>query len=152
MKKKIRSFLVFLKNNNPWLLFLWSEHQRYKGIKHLKKWNDVEAVNKLYRDFSGKYPNLNNPKTFSEKQQWLKLNYQNPLMTICADKWEVREYLKKKGYGALLSNVISVHDTIKDFQVEKLPKNFVVKATHGSGWNLICTDKANELIGFGGKK
>ena len=105
MKKKIRSFLVFLKNNNPWLLFLWSEHQRYKGIKHLKKWNDVEAVNKLYRDFSGKYPNLNNPKTFSEKQQWLKLNYHNPLMTIGAlIKWEVRESLhQRKGiYAAII--------------------------------------------------
>lgn len=139
----MRAFLVNLKNTIPFLLYIWSLQQKRNGIKNLKKYSDKEAILKLYKDYSGELPNLEQPITFSEKQQWLKLNYQNPLMTICADKWEVREYLKKKGYGALLSNVISVHDTIKDFQVEKLPKNFVVKATHGSGWNLICTNKNN---------
>lgn len=137
----MRAFLVNLKNTIPFLLYIWSLQQKLKGIKNLKRYSDKEAILRLYKDYSGKLPNLEQPITFSEKLQWMKLNYQNPLMTICADKWEVRDYLKKKGYGALLSNIISVHDTIKDFQVEKLPKNFVVKATHGSGWNLICTDK-----------
>ena len=137
----MRSFLVNLRNTVPFLLYIWSLQQKRKGIKSLKKHSDKEAVLKLYKDYSGNLPNLEQPITFSEKLQWMKLNYQNPLMTICVDKWEVRDYLKKKGYGALLSNVISVHDTIKDFQVDKLPENFVVKATHGSGWNLICTDK-----------
>ena len=137
----MRAFLVNLKNTIPFLLYIWSLQQKLKGVKNLKKYSDKEAILKLYKNYSGKLPNLEQPNTFSEKLQWMKLNYQNPLMTICADKWEVRDYLKKKGYGALLSNVISVHDTINDFQVEKLPKNFVVKATHGSGWNLICTDK-----------
>jgi hypothetical protein len=139
----MRAFLVNLKNTIPFLLYIWTLQQKLKGVKNLKKYSDKEAVLKLYKNYSGKFPNLEQPITFSEKLQWMKLNYQNPLMTICADKWEVRDYLKKKGYGALLSNVISVHNTIKDIQLEKLPKNFVVKATHGSGWNLICTDKEN---------
>jgi hypothetical protein len=137
----MRAFLVNLKNKTPLLLYIWSLHQKRKGIKNLKKYSDKEAVLNLYKNYSGTLPNLDQPITFSEKLQWMKLNYHNPLMQITADKWEVRAYLKKKGYGALLSTVISVHDTIKDFDVQKLPKNFVVKATHGSGWNLICTDK-----------
>tara|TARA_B100000795_G_C22789070_1_gene436040 strand:+ start:1427 stop:2365 length:939 start_codon:yes stop_codon:yes gene_type:complete len=143
MKKKIRSFLVSLKNKNPWLLFLWSEQQRYKGIKHLKKWNDLEVVNQLYLDFSGKYPNLNNPKTFSEKQQWLKLNYHNSLMTRCADKIEVRSYIKEKGHTHILSDVLAVYNNIKEFNLQALPKRFVLKATHGSGWNLIVKEQTS---------
>ena len=133
--------IVKLKNKIPFLFYIWSLQQKFKGIKNLKKYSDKEAIIKLYKDYSGKLPDLEKPNTFSEKLQWMKLNYQNPLMTICSDKWEVREYLTKKGYKALLSNVISVHDNIQDFHPEKLPKNFVVKATHGSGWNLICKDK-----------
>jgi hypothetical protein len=137
----MRTFLVNLKNKIPFLLYIWSLQQKRKGIKNLKKYTDKEAVLRLYKNYSGTFPNLEQPTTFSEKLQWMKLNYHNPLMKTTADKWEVRAYLKEKGYGALLSTVISVHDTIKDFDVQKLPKNFVVKATHGSGWNLICTDK-----------
>lgn len=137
----LREYLVKLKNTNPWLLLLWSEWQRYKGIKSLKRWNDLEVINKLYHNFSGKYPNLENPTTFSEKQQWLKLNYHNPLMTRCADKIEVRSYIKEKGYGHILSDVLAVYNNIKEFNIQVLPNKFVLKATHGSGWNLICKDK-----------
>ena len=75
--------------------------------------------------------------------QWLKLNYKNPLMTICADKWLVREYLKTKGYEDLLCNVIMVIDKLDDFNLDLLPNQFAAKATHGSGWNLICESKKN---------
>lgn len=139
--KIMRVFLVNLKNKTPFLLYLWSLQQKLKGKRYLKKYSDKEAINKLYKEYSGKTPKIDTPTTFSEKLQWMKLNVQDPLMTTMADKWEVRAYLKSKGYGHLLSTVISVHDTLLDFDIKKLPKKFVVKATHGSGWNLICTDK-----------
>jgi hypothetical protein len=91
----MRTFLVNLKNKIPFLLYIWSLQQKRKGIKNLKKYSDKEAVLRLYKNYSGKTPNLENPITFSEKQQWLKLNCHNPLMTICADKWEVRNYLEE---------------------------------------------------------
>jgi hypothetical protein len=137
----MREFLVRVKNTTPFLLYIWSLQQKRIGVRHLKKYTDKEAILNLYKNYSGKLPNIETPLTFSEKLQWMKLNYHNPLMKTIADKWEVRDYLKKKGYSSILSNVISVHDTIKDFDIKKLPKKFVVKATHGSGWNLICTDK-----------
>jgi len=139
----MRAFLVSLKNKNPYLFYLWSLDQKRKGIKSLKTYSDKDAIIKLYKDYCGKTPNLDNPKTFSEKLQWMKLYYHNPLMTVCADKVEVRDYLIGEGYKNLLSNVIKVYDSISDFKIKELPDKFVVKATHGSGWNLICTSKNN---------
>lgn len=137
----IRSYLVNLKNKNPFLFYLWSYNQKQKGIKKLKQFSDKEAIVKLYEDYSEKKPNLENPTTFSEKLQWLKLYYHNELSTICADKYEVRAYLIKKGYADLLNEVIAVYDNINDFDSTVLPEKFIIKATHGSGWNLICTNK-----------
>lgn len=137
----IRKILVNAKNNNAFLYYIWSKNQQRKGANHLKNFTDKEAIEKLYQEYSGKLPNLANPSTFSEKLQWLKLNYHNPLMTICADKVGVREYLNQKGYGSLLNNIHAVYEKAADFKVEDLPEKFVLKATHGSGWNLICTNK-----------
>lgn len=44
----------------------------------------------------GRKANLENPNTFNEKIQWLKLNWYDPLAIKCADKFEVREYVKKQ--------------------------------------------------------
>lgn len=134
--------LVHLKNNNPFLYYFWTVQQKKKGDNALQQLSDKEAIIDLYKTYSGKVPDLENPKAFSEKQQWMKLNYHNPLMTTCADKYEVREYLKQKGYGHLLNGVLGIYDSIEELDIAKLPIQFVLKATHGSGWNLICTDKS----------
>ena len=143
MKIKFRNLLVSIKNKNPWLLYFWSEYQRYIGIIHLKKWNDFEAVNSLYENFSGKKLELHSPNSFSEKQQWLKLYYHNPLMTKCADKIEARYYVTEKGYSDILNDVLAIYNKIEDFNIFDLPDQFVLKASHGSGWNLIVKEKTN---------
>ncbi|TKZ35414.1 glycosyl transferase, partial [Brachyspira catarrhinii] len=55
-----------------------------------------ENLKKLFKIGTGYELNLENPKTFNEKLQWLKLYYHNPLMTKCADKYLAREYIKDK--------------------------------------------------------
>ena len=137
----MREFLVNLKNTNPFLLYIWTKQQQKKGKISIAKFSDKEAIINLYSSYAGRKPNLTNPTTFSEKLQWLKLNYQNPLQTNCADKFLVRDYLTNKGYESILSKVILVVEQIEDLNIKSLPKKFVIKATHGSGWNLICTDK-----------
>lgn len=141
MKKKIRSFLVSLKNNNLLFFYIWSESLRHRGIRELKKFSDVQAINKLYFSYSGRYPDLENPKLFSEKMQWLKLNYFDAELQIAADKFKVREYLSKKGYSGLLNEILQIYENIDDLKLKDLPKGFVIKASHGSGWNLIVRDK-----------
>lgn len=138
----MRNYLVSLKNNTPWLLLIWHRLLLIKGRKQSKKLSDLEAVNQLYFNYSGRYPNLEDPKTFSEKQQWMKLNYENPLMTICADKFLVRDYLLKKGYKSILSTVLGYYKSIEEIDLSVLPTKFVLKASHGSGWNLIVHNKA----------
>jgi hypothetical protein len=142
MISKLRAILVNLKNNNPWLLYLWLEKHRKKGIVALRTKNDLEAINELFKNYSGRLPNLESPKAFGDKQQWLKLNYHNPLMTICSDKYEVRDYIKKKGYNHTLNELLMVFDDVKDFDQTTLPNRFVIKASHGSGWNFVCREKS----------
>lgn len=141
MFRVLSSYLVALKNSNPWLLLLWHVllHQRSK--REIRKYTDKEAVDRLYHNFSGRYPDIENPVLFSEKQQWLKLKYRDDLMPICVDKLEVRRFLKDKGYANHLNEILAVYENIDEFNIDILPNRFVLKATHGSGWNLVCKDK-----------
>ena len=95
-----------------------------------------------YYSMLGKRLCLNPPVDFNEKLQWLKLHYRNPLMVTCADKWAVREYVKAKIGGKYLAECIGVYDDVEKIPFESLPQQFVLKATHCSGWNIICPDKS----------
>ncbi|MEK5066209.1 ATP-grasp fold amidoligase family protein [Cytobacillus sp. FSL R5-0596] len=100
-----------------------------------------QELKKLFFKRLGYHLNLDEPKTFNEKLQWLKLNWKNPLIPICVDKLTVRDYVKQKGLGHTLNELIGVYENIKEIDFNKLPEKFVLKATHGSGWNIVCNDK-----------
>lgn len=87
--------------------------------------------------------NLDNPKALTEKLQYLKLNdyFYNPLVTQCADKYKVREYVEKCGCKEILNELYCVYDSIEDINLEKLPQQFVLKCNHGCGGNILCYDK-----------
>lgn len=87
--------------------------------------------------------NLKSPLRFTEKLQWYKLYYRNPLMTVCVDKYSVREYVSSKGLGHILIPLYGVYERVDDIDFEKLPDKFVLKATNGSHTNIICEDKSN---------
>lgn len=84
---------------------------------------------------------FDNPQTFNEKLQWLKLYYRLDIMTKAADKCAVREYIKNKIGDKYLIPLWQIFDDYKDINVRVLPKSFALKATHASGWNIICHDK-----------
>jgi hypothetical protein len=86
-------------------------------------------------------PRLNNPITFNEKLQWLKLNYRDPLITKCANKSTVREYVCNQYSDDILIPQIAEFSSGSDFKLSEMPKQFVIKAAHASGWNYICKDK-----------
>ncbi|MCI5090791.1 ATP-grasp fold amidoligase family protein [Phaeodactylibacter sp.] len=84
---------------------------------------------------------LNTPVSFNEKIQWLKLNGFKPEMTSLADKVAVKDYV-----GNILSNknlipTLAVYSRGADIKFDHLPSEFILKASHGSGWNFIVTDK-----------
>lgn len=104
--------------------------------------SDEKAIKRYYRKKSkGNMLNLDNPKRFSEKLQWYKLNGKDPLMQICADKNRVRKYISDLGYGYLLNEQYGVFKHVEDIDFDSLPNKFVMKAAHGSGWNIIVKDK-----------
>ena len=98
----------------------------------------------FYKQRMGKSLNLKNPIDFNEKIQWLKLNtyYNNPLITKCADKLMVRDYIKELGHEKLLNDIIAVYDNVDEIKWDELPNKFVIKWNYGCGYNLICSNKA----------
>ena len=139
--KNLKKRLASIKDKNPWLYLLWHELLRARGRRELKKFSDIEAINRLYYAHAGRFPDLKYPTLFSEKLQWIKLHHQDPLMARCADKFEVRSYLQEKGYSELLNDLIASYADIEDFDQNALPSKFVLKGSHGSGWNIICHDR-----------
>lgn len=89
--------------------------------------------------------NTKNPKTYSEKLQWIKLYDHNPLYTSLVDKILVKDYVKKKVGEDLIIPTIKVWDTPNDIRLSDLPDRFVLKTNNGGGSNgvIVCKDKSS---------
>lgn len=96
----------------------------------------------LFRMKQGYKLNLKNPKTYSEKLQWIKLYDKNSLMVKCVDKYTVREYVRSKGCKEILNDLLWEGFNPEEIPFDDLPNKFVIKVTHGSTFNIICTDKS----------
>lgn len=92
---------------------------------------------------TGRKLNLKDPQRYSEKLQWYKLYYKDPLMGNCVDKYLVREYVKKQNLENILNTVYGVYDSYEDINFNTLPNQFVLKDTLGGGGTsvLIVKDK-----------
>jgi hypothetical protein len=86
--------------------------------------------------------NLDKPLTFNEKIQWLKLYDSTPYKTLLADKYKVRDYITKKIGKKYLIPLYNVYNKFEEINFDKLPKQFVIKCNHGSGYNIIIKDKS----------
>ena len=115
-----------------------------KVYKILTKISPMLSASILFVMRTHKIPNLTNPKTFNEKTTYLKLyNYSNnDLVLKCADKFEVREYIKQRGFENILTKIYGVYDKAEDIDWDKLPNKFALKCTHGCAYNIICKDKS----------
>ena len=109
----------------------------------LLNWMSDEMFYKLvYKSRFGEYPDLNNPKTFNEKLQWLKLNCRNPEFTMMADKFRVREYISNTIGDEHLVPLLGVWYDVDDIDFSGLPDRFVLKCNHDQGSVIICKDKS----------
>lgn len=139
-------------------IFSYKKHQSKFVRVYARRFDGLNAeeirfcLKKIFRKHLGYRLNLDNPKTFNEKLQWLKLYYRNPLMTICADKVAVREYIAQKIGEQYLIPCLGVWDNPDDIEFDKLPNKFVLKVNWGSGQNIIVRDKAKLDINDARKK
>ena len=95
----------------------------------------------LYQVRTGKKINWKNPKSFNEKLNWLKVYDRRQDYVKMADKYEVREYIKKKLGEEYLIPILGVWNKAEEIDFCSLPKQFVLKCTHDSASVVICKDK-----------
>lgn len=112
-------------------------------IAFTKFLNDKSFIRFQYRALTGYTLDLNNPKRYNEKLQWMKLYDRNPLYTKLVDKHEVKTWVANRIGEEYVIKTLGVWENVSDIKWDALPKRFVLKATH-YGDNLgvvICKDK-----------
>lgn len=103
---------------------------------------DKVFLEAAFRARFGRKLNLNNPETFNEKLQWLKLYNRKPEYTKMVDKFLVRDYVKEKIGEEYLIPLLGVWDDPEKIDFDELPMQFVLKCNHNSGLGMcICKDK-----------
>lgn len=107
-------------------------------------WPDKLFLQLLYFFETGKRLNLNKPKSFNEKLQWLKLYNRRPEYTMMVDKYAVKEYVAKIIGEEYIIPTLGVWNSVSEIDWDSLPNQFVLKTTHGGGGCdvIICKDKA----------
>jgi hypothetical protein len=103
--------------------------------------NGYRAEKDFFYKVHGYRLNLKHPNSFSEKVVWKKIYDRNPLLPITADKYKVRTYLKEKlgekKANEILIPLLYVTDNPNKIPFDILPDCYIIKASHGSGWNII---------------
>ena len=94
-----------------------------------------------YELSTGKPLDWNNILTFNEKIQWMKLYDSSAIKTRLVDKLLVRDWVSETIGEQYLIPIYGAYDSFDDIPFENLPDQFVLKCNHGSGWNMIVTDK-----------
>ena len=120
-----------------------SKKLRLKILKLVEFIPDKVMIFIQYKVSTGKWLNIDVPKRFTEKLQWYKLNYRDPLMTVASDKFAVRKYVAEKGLENILIPLYGVYKSFEDIDFSKLPKKFVLKTTNGSHTNILCENLDN---------
>lgn len=134
------------------LIFETAHKVKRKIIKTYKKYftvqypetyilSDKSFIKKKYKDRLGKEINLSDPKTFCEKQNWLKLYDRKPIYTVMADKYLARDFVAERIGEEYLVPLLGVWDNADEIDFSLLPDEFVLKCNHNSDV-IICTDKS----------
>ncbi len=104
--------------------------------------SDEQYVKTLFELTFGYPLDLNNPQTFSEKLQWLKLHDRRHEYTTYVDKFAVRQHIAETIGEQYLIPLLGVWDDPEQIDFSTLPNQFVLKCNHNSGKGMyICTDK-----------
>ena len=103
--------------------------------------SDEQYIQLKFYDVFSRFMDFNNPKTFNEKLQWLKVYDQKPEYTMMVDKYAVKKYISNKIGSEYVIPTIGVWDKFDDIDFDALPTQFVLKCTHDSGGLVVCQNK-----------
>lgn len=144
MRKK--STIKYYFQNPSKLLF------RIGRSSFLRLLSDEQYIKLLFRCNLGYKLDLENPRTFDEKLNWLKLHDRNPLYPKLVDKYEAKLYVASIIGDNYIIPTLGVYDKFVDINFDALPEKFVLKCTHDSGGLVICRDKSTLDIKSARKK
>ena len=105
--------------------------------------NDKFYLRILYfLEMKGKILHLENPRTFTEKLQWLKIYDYKPEYTQLVDKLAVKDYVASRIGKEYVIPTLAVWNSVEEIDWDSLPSQFVLKTTHGGGGCgvVVCTD------------
>lgn len=122
--------------HNPEKIFM-----RLCKIGFFRRMDAEKYISICYRLAFGRKINLSFPTTYTEKLNWCKLHWYNPLVEKCVDKYDVRAYVAEKIGVRYLNQIYGVWDSFEDIEFSQLPNQFVLKVTNGSGDIYICKEK-----------
>lgn len=122
--------------------------------KQYALWYDSELfLKRLFKTVVGYDLDFNNPKTFNQKLQWLKLYNCNPNYSNLVDKYRFKQYVSERFGNEYIFETLGLWDKYDDIDFDKLPNRFVLKCTHDSGSvvlvenkNLIDHEKCKEFF------
>lgn len=134
-----------MEKRSSWVLNHLSDNTLFSRIHcklFFKKWADeldeISLTNKVHSKCLHYKFNLNNPRSFNEYLCWLKFNYHNDLWCRCADKIEVKQFLKEIGLEKYVPKTLTVYNCSKEINLDNLPNKFVLKTNHDSGSIYMC--------------
>ena len=104
--------------------------------------SDIEWTQKRFMEWFNRPLNLSNPITFIEKINAYKVLYREKPLALYCDKFSVKDYVKQQVGEAHVIPTLACFDHVDEINLADLPDRFVMKATHGSGWNIFCHDKS----------
>lgn len=103
--------------------------------------DDEQYLRKLLKALLHKELNLDNPQSFNEKIQWLKLHDRNPEYHIMVDKLLAKGYVESVIGNKYIIPTLGMWDKFEEINFESLPEQFVLKTTHDSGGVVVCRSK-----------
>lgn len=119
---------------------------RFGYLSRLGMYNKMPDEEYLCKEWSYHFDkplDLQNPQTFNEKLQWLKIHNSISEYTTMVDKYAVKQYVADKIGEQHVIPLLGVWNCFKEIDFDKLPNQFVLKCTHDSGGVVICRDKEN---------
>lgn len=112
-------------------------------MRHGGRLQDRFYLRTIWRLKFGVRLRLDNPASFNEKLQWLKLNDRHDGYSLLVDKLKVKEFVASAAGKEYVVPTLGEWDRAEDIDFEALPERFVLKCNHGSGLVVICRDKAS---------
>ncbi|QKF64595.1 ATP-grasp fold amidoligase family protein [Campylobacter corcagiensis] len=94
--------------------------------------DDKKLFEIIYKFIHHEEINWDDPKCLSEKINYRKIYQKNPLFSLCADKYRVRDYVKNHTQICKLIPLLGVYDSFDEIDFSKFDCDVILKTNHAS--------------------